>query len=293
MINNNEVKTKWSWIKVLMFSIGVIISPNYSHSQQLNAAVFGDSLSAGAMSNSSGLKSAGLKDTRDPLWKLIIKELFVQETHRWADGSHIMSLKRLLARDGIYMKFDNFAELGHTYEDVLVKQVPEAYNKGKIYDAAFVFAGANDLCDRIDLARVQDAMVDTIAAISHISRKIYILPLPRIDMLYETAKDRRTKWLVPAQVVWKLHGICPQLTINGGKNQAYNSGWVSEFNFIVETLAAVTAPQVESVSAIHGIIPDKRYISSVDAFHFSALGQEMVAKAAYRSVRTSFFPLLE
>lgn len=279
----------WALTKSIMFSMTLIVSPAWSQSQPLQAVVVGDSLSAGALSNSSGLKMMGVKDKRDPLWKLIIKELFVHEEFSWANGDNMRSVKKLLAKDGIYVKFDNLSEIGATYLDVLSKQVPAAYNKAKIYDFALVFAGANDLCVLNDLGEVQENMVEAVAALSHISKKVYILPLPRIDMLNAVAKGKRTKWLLPVETVWKLHGICPQLTINGGKNQNYNSNWVSEFNFIVETLAMVSAPEVESISKLHGIMFQPKHISNQDAFHASLAGQELIAKTVYDYIRQDFF----
>lgn len=272
-------------IKSVIVSIALIICPAYAK-EQLQAFVVGDSLTAGVFAGSDGIK---VKTVGNPFLDWVIKQLFVQPSYRWADGNNIKSVKKLLADDGIFMKFDNYAVAGATTRDVISDQIPKVYNNHTRYSAGFIFIGINNLCLGESIPEVVEDMVKIVSAASHVADKVYLVPIPRVDMLHQTVKGKRTKWLIPVETVWKLHEMCPRLTYKGEKYFTQNTTWVNEFNMVAEEMELYD-PRLKVTTSVHGIIPMPEYVSNVDGFHLSKRGHELLAKHIFTYVRQDFFP---
>lgn len=250
-----------------------------------NMLTIGDSLSHGIFAGSGGIKTTGVDDEGQISgWQgWLIDKLFAAPRYVYSDGDKIDSIRSRLEGIGYTVNAVRYAKAGATTEDVLKIQVEQAIKSGLKFDGVYLLIGANDTCQNINHLSYIKSIYQTLEKLKPITNKIYVTPLPKIQNLYETVYNKRNRFFIKCEKVWKITDMCKRLTYGAFGHYEENDKAVRDFNMNLELLTkdagAVYAKDVEEFDV------ESKYVSNSDCFHISRAGHEKLADLVWPYVK--------
>lgn len=232
----------------------------------------------------AGAEPASLAlNEKHPFTQWLVRSLFNQPRYGFFSGDRVNSLAerlRIETRGEVYAK--NYAVAGAVVLDALTEQLPllvrDVSYHGR-YQKIFVLIGANDLCSQTK--GYSDHQEWLIAALSELSEKVYVIPLPPVHEVWRV-KDKRGYLGVKASTVWKWTGICPRMTLDGERFFSANSRWRNQWNSTIKTHAQTYSAVY--VGSMEHLKFDPSYVGRIDFFHPNRKANEAYAEAIWGHV---------
>jgi lysophospholipase L1-like esterase len=208
----------------------------------------------------------------------------------WATGtgstsrnftSHFLRLKKLKRND---VAAYNKAKGGARAKDI-VKQAKNLVSKK--LDYATILIGANDLCawhehDQEKLDKYEGNVRTAIQTLlqSNEKMKILLLPVPDMYNLWKINSNNRK-----CTRLWDSFGVCKSIlssSLTPGKREEFKQRWED----VNRTLGRISTDYPDNIKFDNGIANtkfDKSHISTIDCFHPSVKGQQLISKMAWET----------
>jgi lysophospholipase L1-like esterase len=208
----------------------------------------------------------------------------------WATGtgsttrnftSHFLKLKKLKRND---VAAYNKAKGGARAKNI-VRQAKELVSKK--LDYATILIGANDLCawkehDQGKLDEYEGNVRKAIQTLlkSNEKMKILLLPVPDMYNLWKVNSDNKK-----CTRLWNSFGVCKPIlssSLTPGKREEFKQRW-EDVNRTLGRISTDYPDNIKFNDEIANTKFDKSHISTIDCFHPSVKGQQLISKLAWES----------
>lgn len=245
-------------ITLVLASISLIFGSMRAHAEPFKIAALGDSIT-------TGFNTGGFFDQKELSWSTGRDQRV--ESH----------VKRLTQRFTV-VQGRNFAVAGAKVNDVLTRQLANAV----VYqpDYVTVMIGANDVCGQTPLTQFENDVEIILATLTTRlpNVKIQMVPIPDLGRLREVGLEDSQ-----CQRKWNLLNMCRSLLharATGQERQVV----LERLEHANDILAAASARYPDHASIDMTLASyefERRHISSVDCFHPSIAGQNLIAELSW------------
>lgn len=194
------------------------------------------------------------------------------------DSHHL----RLQGESNVVVSVTNAANSGATSAD-LTNQVDEIIESSPTHVTLMI--GANDACDWT----ADGFDTEVVSYITNIETEIQRLVAkdPALKILVVAIPDMKRMWQIGSQlscsVIWGFAGVCSNLlgtAVTDEQRTAFQERIITA-NGKLEALASSYSSNVAYNAAVGELQFDAEHLSSLDCFHPSAAGQQLIAETTW------------